>query len=73
MQVAWIVRLPKNHFICSQGVEQQGLNSEHKNEGDENQGERVPGQAEDEFSDEDQMVGLVVLTLSCQNPFFLVT
>jgi hypothetical protein len=51
------VRLESNHFICFQGVEQQGFNMEHKNDGDVNQSDRVPGQAEDEFSDEDQMVG----------------
>ena len=57
MQVAWIVRLRNNHLICIQGVEQQGFNTGHKSDGDENQSDRVPGQAEDEFSDEDQMVG----------------
>lgn len=57
MQVAWIVILHNNHFICFQGVEQQGFNTVRKNDGDENQSDRVTGQAEDEFSDEDQMVG----------------
>ena len=55
--MTWNVILHNNHFICFQGVEQQGFNTEHKNDGDENQSDRLPGQAEDEFSDEDQMVG----------------
>jgi hypothetical protein len=37
-------------------MEQQGLKPQHKNEAEENQGDRIAGQAEDEFSDEDQMV-----------------
>jgi hypothetical protein len=40
-------------------VEQQGLKLQHKNEAEENQGDRIPGQAEDEFSDEDQMVDVM--------------
>jgi hypothetical protein len=52
-----IVRLHINHCICFQGVEQQGLNPEHKSDGGDDQCDRAAGQAEDEFSDEDQMVG----------------
>jgi hypothetical protein len=36
------------------------LKPELKNEAVENQGDRLPGQPEDEFSDEDQMVGLIL-------------
>jgi hypothetical protein len=58
------MNLVNNHqqaLICFQGAGQQGLKPELKHEADENQGDRVPGLPEDEFSDEDQMVGLIHL------------
>jgi hypothetical protein len=52
-------------------VEQQGLKLQHKNEADENQGDRIPGQAEDEFSDEDQMVAVIHFNNIMSNPSYL--
>jgi hypothetical protein len=52
-------------------VEQQGLKLQHKNEAEENQGDRVAGQAEDEFSDEDQMVNVMYFNNIVSNPCFL--
>lgn len=52
-------------------MEQQGLKLQHKNEAEENQGDRIHGQAEDEFSDEDQMVDVMYFDNIMTNPSFL--